>query len=152
MAVGQAFAVAFGLTFVILGGLYVVFRSGLAAQRQRENPAVPQSTIWLIADRGLTVLLVALLLYVGTFLLIHPSPNVFFAAGVATSVYGQALLKAFGLKPWVLRATWSAYVLAGLLCGVGAALHGGPVGIFGVTLSLVFSAFWLWALTIIWRA
>ena len=129
-----------------------MFRSSLAAQRKRENPAIPQSKVWLIADRGVKAFLVALSLCAGTLLLIHRVPNVFFAAGVATSIYGQALLMAFGLKPRVVRATWSAYVLAGLLCGVGSALHGGPIGILGVTLSLVFSGLWLWALKIIWRA
>src|SRR5262249_46769609 len=152
MAVGQAVAAAFGLAFLILGGLYVVIRSGLAAQRQRENPAVPQSAVWLIAHRGLTALFVALLLCAGTVVLIHPSPNVFFSAGVAASIYAPALRQAFGLKLWVLQATWSAYVLTGLLCGVGSALHGGPIGIFGVTISLVFTAFCLLPLIVIGRA
>lgn len=152
MPVGQAVAIAFGLAFLVLGALYVVIRSALTTQDQRENPAIPQSNVWLIAHRGLTAFLVALLLSAGTFLLINASPNFFFAAGVATSLYGQALLKAFGVKPRVLRATWSAYVMAGLLCGVGSALHGGPIGFVGVALSLVFSAFWLWAFTRIWRA
>jgi hypothetical protein len=146
MGIAQAVAVAFGLTFLILGYLYVVFRSGLAAQQQRENPAVPQSTVWLIAHHGVRGFLAALSLCAGTLLLIHPSPNVFFAAGVATWCYALALRMAFGFKPWVQRAMWSANVVAGVLFGIQSALHGGPIGVLGIIWSLAFSAFWLWAL------
>jgi hypothetical protein len=149
MAVGQAFAVAFGLAFLMLGGLYVVFRSGLATQRRRDAPTVPEPTGWLIAGRGLTAFMVALFLGAGAFLLLHPAPNVFFAAGVAAWLSGQAMMRAFGFTRTALRATWSAYVLGGLLCAAGAGLHGGTAGILGVTLSLAFSAFWLWALTMV---
>ena len=37
-------------------------------------------------------------------------------------------------------------------CADGSALHEGPIGILGVTLSLFSSAFWLWMLKLIWRA
>ena len=114
MAVSQAFAVAFGLAFLILGGLYVCVRSEQAAQRHRENPAVPQSRVWLLAQRAVTALFVTLSLCGGTFLLVIGRPK-FFRAGVATLIYSQALEPTFGLKPAVLRAKWSAFVLAGLL-------------------------------------
>jgi hypothetical protein len=155
MAVGRAFAVAFGLAFLVLCGLFVMFRSGLAAQRLRENPASPRLSVWLIVHRSLPAFMVALTLGVGTFLLIYPASNVVVRAGVGTLAYAQALLMArhvIGVKPWVLRTAWSVNVLGGLLCSVGSALHGGAIGIVGVTLSLAFSAFWLWLLRAIWRA
>lgn len=55
MALGQAFAVAFGLAFLILGGLYVMVRSEQAAERQRENPGGPQSAAWLLAHRVISI-------------------------------------------------------------------------------------------------
>jgi hypothetical protein len=152
VAVGHAFAVAFGLVFLILGGLYVMVRSEQATQRERENPGGPHSTGWLLAHRVITVLFVGVALYAGTWLLIHSRPNVFFAAGLATLLYAHALKQAFGLKPAVLRTTWSAYVLAGLLGGIGSALHGGPIGIIGAILSLVWATAWLWIVKTIWRA
>jgi hypothetical protein len=152
MTVGQAFAVAFGLVFLILGGLYVVVRSEQAAERQRENPGGPQSTVWLLAHRVITISFVGVALYTGTWLLIHRRPNVFFAAGLAIWLYARALKNAFGFNLAVLRTTWSANVLTGLLCGVGSALHGGPIGIMGAILSLVWATVWLWMLKIFWRA
>jgi hypothetical protein len=151
MAVSQAFAVAFGLVFLILGGLYVMVRSEEAAQRHSEHPGGPQSTVWLLAHRVLTVLFVGMFLCVGTWLLIHFRPNVFLAVGLAILFYAHALKHAFGLKVAVLRTTWSAYVLAGLLCGVGSAVHGGIIGILGAILSLVWATAWLWMLKIIWH-
>lgn len=130
MSIGQAAAIACGLSFVILGGLYVVFRSGLAAQRLFSS---------------------ALLLTAATFVLIHPFPNLFIAAGVATAASGQAL-RAFGLKPWALQIKWSANVLAGLLCAAGFGIHADPIRIFGVTISLFFSTSSLWVLLMIRRA
>jgi drug/metabolite transporter (DMT)-like permease len=73
MAIRQAFAVAFGLAALILGGLYVTAYSNLVAQRQREYPAVPQPTAWLVVHNALSVFSVILLISVGTWVLIGTS-------------------------------------------------------------------------------
>lgn len=77
MEIGKAFAVAFGLAFLILGGLYLVYRSESVAQKQRENPALPQPKVWLLVHYGVTALFVALLLYTGTLVLMIGVPNYF---------------------------------------------------------------------------
>ena len=151
MAAGQAFAVAVGLVFLILGGLYVIVRSEQAAQHQREHPDLPQSKVWLLTHRAMTIFFVGISLSVGTWLLTHGRPNVLFAAGVATLCYANAVSQAFGLNAVTLRVKWSVYALGGSLCAVGSALHGGPVGILGATLALLMSAFWFWMAKIIWR-
>jgi hypothetical protein len=152
MAPAQAFAVAVGLTFLILGSLYVIVRSEQAAERQRENPGAPQSTAWLLAHRVISISFAGVAVSAGTWLLMHGRPNVFFAAGLATLLYAHALKHALGLTLAVLRTTWSAYVLTGVLCGLGSVLHGGPVGLIGAILSLVWATVWFWMLKIIWRA
>jgi hypothetical protein len=152
MAVGQAFAIAFGLVFLIFGGMYVMVRGEQAAQRQRENPGGSQSTVWLLAHRAISLSFAGVALSAGTWLLAHGRPNLFFAAGMATLLYAHALKNALGFTPAVLRTTWSAYALTGLLCGVGSALHGGPIGIIGAMLSLVWATAWLWMLKLIWRS
>jgi hypothetical protein len=151
VAPGQAFAVAFGLAFLILGGGYVMVRSHQEAERHRENRDAPQSTIWLFVDRGFTVLFVSGALYLGTSGLIDGWPNFFIAAGLSTLLYVQALKRAFGLNPSVLRIMCSAYVLAGVLSGIGSALYGGRLGTLGAILSVAWAATWLSISKAIWR-
>ena len=151
MAADQAFAVAFGLAFAVLGGLYVLVRSEQAAQRARENPTLEDSKFWLLAHRIVTIVVVGMLLIAGSWLLAHGQPNVPFAAGMATLFYAKGVSHAFGFSPARLRVTWSGYALAGLLCAAGSMIYGGPIGILGMAGSLAFSAFWLWMARMTWR-
>lgn len=152
MEIGKAFAVAFGLAFLILGGLYLVYRSESVAQKQRENPALPQPKVWLLVHYGVTALFVALLLYTGTLVLMIGVPNHFVGVGLAIYIYAVALNRVIGLRsPAGFRVQCLAYVLAGALCAFGAVLHGGPIGALGAIGSLVLVSPWLWALTTFWR-
>ncbi len=140
MAVWQAFGVAFGLTLVVLGYLYVIYRS------HTENPDVPQPTWWQLVRGSVTLVFVALLLYAGTLVGINGGPNYFISAGVAIFCYVAALdfARRAQSKPSILLVRWYANVAAGSLFGIGSAVEGGPVGLLGVILSLLFTAFWLW--------
>lgn len=152
MKTSQAFGVAFGLAFLILGGLYLLFRSEQVAHQQRENPALPQPKVWLLVHYGLTVLFVAFLLSTGTRVLIIGYPNYFLGVGLAIYIYAVALNRVIGLRsPAGFRVQCLAYVLAGALCAVGAVLHGGRIGVLGAIGSLVLVSPWLWALTTFWR-
>jgi hypothetical protein len=153
MRIGQAFAIAFGLAFLILGGLYLVFRSESVAQKQRENPALPQPKGWLLVHRGFIAFVVAVHLYAGTFFLINGFPNYFVAVGAAIMFYAQALRRGLGLRflHAGLRVESLANVAGGSLCAVGSVLHGGPIGALGAIGSLVWVTTWLWVLKTFWK-
>ena len=122
MEIGNALAVAFGLAFLILGSLYLLFRGGQVAQQQRENPALPQPRVWLLVHYGFIAFVVATCLYGGTFFLISRFPNYFIAVGAAIWFYAQALRRGLGLRflQAGLRGECLANVLAGSLCAVGS--------------------------------
>jgi hypothetical protein len=92
VAVGQAFAIAFGLVFLILGGLYVFARGN------RQNPDAPQPLWWRVVRLGVTIVQVTFLVYVGTIVLSNGAPNYFLSAGVATICYGEAIAVASGRR------------------------------------------------------
>ena len=140
MGGGQAFAVAFGLVFLVLGGLYVFARS------HGEKPDDPQPTWWVALRASATIGTVIFLVYVGTLVLANDAPNYFLSAGAAVFCYGEAISVASGkvFKPSILRIRWLVFALTFSLFAVGAADEGGPVGIGGAILSVLVATFWWW--------
>ena len=84
MPLGQAFAFAFGVAFVVLGLLYVTSR---AAGRDRTAS---------VLSALLTGLFVSMMVWVGTFALLMSEPNVLIGVGMAILAYASAFRTGFG--------------------------------------------------------
>src|SRR2546427_146911 len=83
MPVGQAFAIAFGLTFAILGFLHIVWRS--------DGHDRTASTLRVL----LTALFVSMWFGSGTFPLLMSEPNVLIGAGSGMFAYTSGFKRGF---------------------------------------------------------
>ena len=140
MGTEQAFAVAFGLVFLVLVGLYFLARSS------SENADAPQPIWWRAVRGGVTIVMVTFLICGGTVVLLNGAPNYFLSAGVAAFCYGLAITVSSGrkFKPSILRIRWLASAMMFSLWAIGAAVEGGPVAMLGAILSLMVATFWWW--------
>lgn len=146
MPLGQAFAFAFGLAFVVLGFLYLVWRS--AGRDQTAS----------ILRALLTGLSVSMLVGTGTFFLLVREPSVLIGVGLAIFAYAAAFKT--GFMGWhhlgqtsslssfkaMFRVYSSANLVAACLSGIGCVIYGGPVGVLGAFVALYWVLLNLWFL------
>jgi len=144
MPLGQAFGVAFGLAFAVLGFLYIVWRS--AGHDQTAS----------ILRALLTALSVSMWVGAGTFFLLVRQPNVLIGVGIAFFAYAAAFRDAFlgwrhlGQTPPLstLKTMFRIYSLGNLvaacLCGIGCVIFGGPIGALGALAALYWTLLHLW--------
>ena len=146
MPLGQAFALAFGLAFTILGFLYIAWRS--AGRDQTAS----------ILRALLTALSVSMLVGTGTFFLLVREPNVLIAVGMA--IFGYASAFKTGFMGWhhlrqapslstfkaMFRVYSSGNLVAACLFGIGCVIYGGPVGVLGAFVALYWALLHLWLL------
>jgi hypothetical protein len=79
-------------------------------------------------------------------------PNAWFTSGIAVWCVAQALELLMRLRApdghhllmWRLRVRYTALLVATVLCGIGSAIHGGPIGTFGVVIAIVVGSWCLW--------
>lgn len=146
MTVRQAFVIAFGLAFTVLGFLYIAWRS-----TGRDRTAS-------ILRSLLTGVLVAVLIGTGTFFLLAGEPNVLIRTGIAVYAYASAFRR--GFMGWrhagrslslenittKSRVYAAANVVAATLCGIGCLTYGGAIGVLGALVSLYWIVLHLWFL------
>ena len=146
MPLGQAFAFAFGVAFVVLGLLYVTSR---AAGRDRTAS---------VLSALLTGLFVSMMVWVGTFALLMSEPNVLIGVGMAILAYASAFRTGFGAWRHLGRTSslssfkamflisCSANVIAAFLSSIGCVIYGGPVGVLGFFVALYWLLVNMWLL------
>ena len=142
MSATNAVGFALGVTLLVLGGLYVLHRSGDAASQHRENPSGPHSRGWLLVDRLIGVSFVGWCVWFGTrMLMFAPFENIFVRAGLATCLYGAAAQRAATMASGLAmyRLAWLLWACSATSYAIGSAAHGGPLGIFGMIVSGFFA-------------
>lgn len=151
MPVGQAFVVAFGLAFAVLGFLYITWRS-----TGRDWTASVLRSL-------LTAIVASVFVGTGTFFVFVREPNFLIAVGVAVYAYASAFKR--GFMGWrhagqalsvanmtrMSRVYAAANLVAATLCGIGCLTYGGAIGVLGVFVSLYWIVLHLWMLNRVTR-
>jgi hypothetical protein len=112
----------------------------------------PGRRILRILDATFKVVVVAVGLWAGAFVLSMRRPNLWVASGVALFFFTQAFDSAVRVvRPrsdasllWRLRVRYTSLLVATCLCGVGSAIHGGAIGIIGAFGAFIVGSWCLW--------
>jgi hypothetical protein len=105
-----------------------------------------------VVDATFKVVVAAVGLWAGAFVLSMRRPNLWVASGAALFFFTQAFDFAVRVvRPgpdasllWRLRVRYTSLLVVACLCGVGSAIHGGAIGVIGAFGAFFVGSWCLW--------